>query len=83
MKLTLPNGEDAEFVDVDFDSTSEQWNEYELEDGTTLKVKLVLQKVLRAEDEYNPAGEPIYQIAAQNVIRTSDVPDELLEGEDE
>ncbi|MFC7230693.1 hypothetical protein ACFQMM_03490 [Saliphagus sp. GCM10025308] len=78
MKIELPDGEVAEFEDVDFDTVSEEWNEYELEDGTSLKVKLVLQKVMRAEDKYTPAGEPIYQISSQNVVRTSDVPDELM-----
>lgn len=78
MKIELPNGETAEFKDIDFETVSENWNEYTLEDGTTLKVKLVLQKVLRGEEVFNPTGEPVYQISAQNVVRTSDVPEELM-----
>lgn len=61
---------------VDFKVVEEHWNEYELEDGTKLKVKIILVDVLRMPI-YNPLGEPIYQIMSQNIVKTSYVPDEL------
>ena len=61
---------------VDFQVIKEDWNEYELSDGTKLKVKLVLVDVLRFPS-YNPLGEPIYQIMSQNVVKTAYVPEEL------
>ena len=61
---------------VDFQVIKEDWNEYDLSDGTKLKVKLVLVDVLRFP-RYNPIGEPIYQIMSQNVVKTAYVPEEL------
>jgi len=61
---------------IDFEVTKEDWNEYELADGTKLKVKLVLVDVLRMP-AYSPLGEPVYQILSHNVVKTAYVPDEL------
>jgi len=62
--------------DVDFQVVKEDWNEYKLSDGTTLKVKLVLAGVKRLK-KYQPDGKPIYVINATNVVRVVDVPEHL------
>ncbi len=48
--------------------SSENWNEYILEDGTVLKLKPVLTEVLRVENEYALDGNPVYFIKAQTVM---------------
>lgn len=63
-------------IKLDFSVEREDWNVYRLEDGTTLKVKLVLVDVIRTP-EHNPLGEPIYQILSQNIVKALNVPDEL------
>jgi hypothetical protein len=63
--------------EVDFDVEQEFWNSYKLKDGTTLKVKLVLLRVIRAKDSYDPAGFPVYMIMSTNVVRAVDVPEGL------
>jgi len=63
-------------VDLDWTSEKEYWNEYKLDDGTVLKVKIVLRGVRRAE-QHNTDGTPIYLINAQNVVRATKVPKEL------
>lgn len=68
----LPEGED-----LDFETVKEDWNEYRLSDGTTLKVKIVLTGVRRLKDRYTPTGDPVYVIASQNIVRTVNVPKEL------
>ncbi|MGD2201620.1 MAG: hypothetical protein PVJ38_08325 [Candidatus Bathyarchaeota archaeon] len=65
-------------VDVDWTEEKENWNEYKLEDGTTLKVKLVLRGVRRATDQYGPDGAPLYVVNSQNVVRSVNVPEELM-----
>jgi hypothetical protein len=62
--------------DVDFTEENEYWNEYNLADGTILKVKLVLRGVKRLK-RYEPDGTPIYVINSINVVRAVDVPNEL------
>jgi hypothetical protein len=62
--------------EVDFVEEKEFWNEYKLEDGTTLKVKLILRGVKRL-DRFEPDGTPIYVINSMNVVRAVDVPETL------
>jgi hypothetical protein len=51
----------------DFDTIKEDWNEYEIEDGTTLRVKFVMVKIVRTKipgvsDGYN------YAFNSNNVV---------------
>jgi hypothetical protein len=66
----------AQADDIDFEEVKDCWNTYQLSDGTTLKVKLVLIGVKRLK-KYNPDGMPIYVINSQNVVRAVNVPKEL------
>lgn len=81
LKVRLPDGRMVEAEDLDFESVKEEWNEYKLEDGTVLKAKLVVSKVLRAK-EYQESGEPIYTISSANVVRAK-VPEELIKKSEE
>lgn len=45
--------------DLDFEVVKEDWNEYKLSDGTTLKVKVVLTGVRRLKNRYTPTGDPV------------------------
>jgi hypothetical protein len=63
--------------EVDFDVIGEDWNTYQLKDGTVLKVKLVLAGVVRLNNKYDPLGNPVYMIKSTNVVRVMDVPGEL------
>lgn len=67
----------AQGEDIDFDELEEKWNIYKLKDGTTLKVKLVLIGVKRLK-KHNPDGTPLYLINSQNVVRTVNIPKELM-----
>ncbi len=64
-------------VEVDWSSEKEYWNEYKLDDGTTMKVKLILKGVRRAKDQHTPDGNPIYMIQSMNVVRVFNVPKKL------
>ncbi|MCW4012166.1 MAG: hypothetical protein NWF07_04145 [Candidatus Bathyarchaeota archaeon] len=72
----IPNEAFTGAKEIDFSGEKEYWNEYLLEDGTTLKVKLVLRGVKRLE-KYEPDGSPIYAINSMNVVRAVNVPNEL------
>ena len=69
LKIRTPNGRIVTGRKLNFRVVREEWNEYELEDGTRLYVKLVLADVVRT-NELSPIGEPVYQISSQNVVRT-------------
>ena len=61
---------------VDFEIENENWNKYSLDDGTKLKVRLVVAQIVRLENEYTPDGDPIYLINSTNIV-TADVSEHL------
>lgn len=52
-------------IDEEFDTLKEDWSIYQLEDGTTLKFKIVLIRVIRELDD---KGNPIYNFSMRNVF---------------
>ncbi|MEM3736633.1 MAG: hypothetical protein QXJ75_00880 [Candidatus Bathyarchaeia archaeon] len=62
--------------EVDFEIVKEEWSEYKLKDGATLKVKPILLGVLRT-NQHDPLGNPVYIVSSQNAIRVVNVPFEL------
>ncbi len=70
-------------IDLPFKIVKEDWNVYELEDGTVLRAKLVAVKISRGIDPqtgdtfYTDSGEPLYNIRHQLLI-TAEVPEKLL-----
>lgn len=62
--------QEVEGSEVTFRSSSENWNEYLLDDGTVLKVKLVLTDVTRL-DQWDTEGNPVYVLRSTNVVSTS------------
>lgn len=70
--------------DLKFKTIKEDWNIYKLEDGTTLRVKLVAGKISRGIDPetddifyLEDRGEPIYHIRYQTIV-IAEVPPNLL-----
>ncbi|MEM3139821.1 MAG: hypothetical protein QXU17_06450 [Archaeoglobaceae archaeon] len=48
----------------------DDWNEYELEDGSRIKIKTIVTKVLRLDGFYDAYGNPVYIIQSQMVVAT-------------
>ncbi len=51
----------------------EGWNTYLLEDGTVVKVKLVVKKISRVMGQTMPTGEPVFNIEG-DMVSTSHAP---------
>lgn len=62
-------------IELDFKAKKEEWNEYEIVDGSTIRMKLVITAVART-DEYDAEGNPVYVIKSSNVVNVS-VPENL------
>ena len=57
-KVTINmGGRQVQATPVDVNQSGERWNEYFLEDGTVLKMKLVLKKVFKVDGEYDEEGQ--------------------------
>ena len=69
-------GKQVDATPIDVNQAAEKWNEYLLEDGSVLKMKLVLKKVYRIEGQYDMEGNPIYAMQSTNVSSTTS-PSEL------
>jgi len=69
-------GEEVEALPIDINQTNEYWNQYLLDDGTVIKMKLVATKVLRVENKFDLEGNPLYIIQSTNITSVS-APDNL------
>src|SRR5256886_4136251 len=61
----------VEAEQIDFEGKDEPWSTYELTDGRTLKVRVILTGVLRIEGEYDQSGNLIYVVSSQTVIQAN------------
>jgi hypothetical protein len=61
---------------IDFETVKEDWSVYKLADGSTIRFKPVVYKIVRT-NESNSDGEPIYHIEWSPMM-VSNVPAELL-----
>lgn len=67
IRIKLPDGREADATPVEINQASEQWGHYLLDDGSTLKVKLVVTKISRIDNEYDVEGNPVYIFQSTNV----------------
>ncbi len=75
-KLTLPNGQEVDATVLSFQAAGEHWNEYLVDDGTVIRVKLVATEVLRLDGQYDGQDNPVYLLQSTNVMAVSS-PDKL------
>ncbi len=68
---------------VNFRTVKEDWNEYELDDGTRVRVKLVVQSIAYVIDPEtgeilrNPLNEPVINVR-HTIIITAEFPKEKI-----
>ena len=70
------NGKEVSATPIDVTQADEHWNSYILDDTAKLRMKLITQKILRVDNEFDREGNPVYLIQSTNVT-TVDVPDHL------
>lgn len=61
-------GKDTEVVDVPIVKMHEPSGEYELEDGTVLRVRNAASAILRIEGQSNADGTPLYFVMTTPVV---------------
>ena len=55
-------------VQVEVTQSKEPWTEYDLEDGSVLKLRNVLLDCTRVDNEYDQEGNPIYLLRVNGVV---------------
>jgi len=71
-------GAEITVYDVPIKSASETFGEYELEDGSKVRVKFVASSFLRIEGEYGPDGRPLYLVFSAPAVNVLDSPVSLM-----
>jgi hypothetical protein len=74
--VDLPGLGRVEVTEVGFRTSGEYWNEYLADDGTVIRIKLIVTDVLRLDGQYDQEGNPAYVVKSSNVTSIS-APDEL------
>jgi len=75
-KVAVGDGNFIEGTVMPFQTGGEHWNEYIVEDGSLLRVKLVATEVIRLDDQYDQEGNPVYILNSTNVMVVA-APDDL------
>lgn len=57
-----------EAEDMEFTTVREDWNEYTVEDGFTVRIKLVVSSVLKT-NERDATGNPVYVVQSTNIVK--------------
>lgn len=71
-RTRLPyKGEDCDALELDFEIEKEGWNIYVVEDGTRLRMKVVVTKLVRIEGHYDEEGNPVYLVKSGNMVVAS------------
>lgn len=61
-------GQEREGVDISFKTRKEEWNEYELMDGTIIRMKVIVSEVIRLDNLYDNEGNPRYIAKSANML---------------
>ncbi|MEW6455598.1 MAG: hypothetical protein AB1410_02630 [Acidobacteriota bacterium] len=64
----LIGSEWVEGEEVEFKIKEENWNVYELKDGSILKFKAIITKVVRTNKYHPNTNDPIYYVHSTNAI---------------
>lgn len=72
-------GKIVEGVELDFKTIKEEWNEYQVTDGSIIRMKVVVTNITRVTDRYDNDGNPIYVVKSSNVLTVS-APEKLKKG---
>lgn len=66
--------------EVGVSESTERWSEVTLEDGSVLRLKPVVIAAARIEGQFDPEGNPIYQLKVNQIMITASAPEHLRKG---
>lgn len=66
MKIKF-EGKQEEGERVSFEPLEEPWAKYRLDDGTVVRMRLIVADVVRLHKK-SPTGEPVYVVKSSNIL---------------
>lgn len=77
-KIKIPLfGHDVDAIEIPMSKSTENFNEYELADGSTIRLKVVATSILRLEGQYTPEGDPIYLVKNGQIVTVVEAPQSI------
>ena len=70
-RITVPGMGEVNATEIGFRSSGENWNEYLADDGTVVRIKLVVTEIARVDGHYDIEGNPGYFVKFTNVTSIS------------
>ena len=64
----VPGGPQKDVVLMDILKSDERLSEYEVDDGSQIRLKTVVTEIWRVENEYDADGNPLYVVKAQGMM---------------
>jgi hypothetical protein len=77
-RIQGPDGQEHEAEPIGFRTSGEHFNEYLLDDGSVLRIKLILTNVWEVKETYDSLRNPVYLVEHQEVMAV-DAPDDVRE----
>lgn len=75
-RIAAPDGSKVDATELSFQNVREHWNEYLLDDGTIIKLKVVATEIFKIDERYDNEGNPVYVLKSRNVLVVN-TPEEL------
>lgn len=69
-------GKQVDAIEVNFKVEREDWNQYQLSDGSELRMRLIVRQVLMVPGEFDNEGNPIYVVSSGNIVMVN-APDHM------
>ena len=74
-KVMTPQGE-VDATEIGYRTSGEFWNEYLMDDGSVVRMKVVVTSIVRVDGQYDEQNNPMYLIQSSPVVAVS-APDNL------
>lgn len=77
VKIQDPQGNLVEGTWVAITESTERFSDVKLEDGTVLRVRTVIQEVIRFDNLWDSSGNPMYSVKSATMPAVQDAPEVL------
>ncbi len=68
VRIRGPQGEPIDVEQMNFNLLTEDWNEYSLDDGTIIRIKLVATAIFKWNEPDPVTGETRFTVRSDNVV---------------
>lgn len=69
-------GKQVDAIEVSFKVDREDWNQYQLADGSELRMRLIVRQVFFLPGEFDDEGNPVYSVSSGNMLMVN-APDHM------